>query len=81
MYTQRMASSPPIDPDVSSRIQELTPEARKARRQHGDNDPKVLASAELTEIFKDLHTNGVSIPTIAKASGMTYHSVSARIKK
>lgn len=76
-----MTSSNPIDPDVVARIHELTPDARKARRQHGDTDPKVIASAELTDVFKSLHSEGVSIPSIAKASGMTYHSVSARIKK
>lgn len=76
-----MAHSLPIPPDTASRIDEIMPDARRARRQHGADDPKVVASNELTSIFKSLHESGVSIPMIAKISGMTYHSVSARIKK
>lgn len=76
-----MAHSNPIPPDAAVRITELAPEARLARRQHSEDDIKVRSSKELTSLFKKLHNDGCSIPAIAKAAGMTYHSVSARIKK
>lgn len=75
-----MAQKKVLPPDAVDTIQELAPEARKARRQHSESDPKVLASRALTAIFKDLHEDGYAISAIAKAAGMTYHSVSARIK-
>ena len=70
-----------IDPDVVAKINELAPLARKARRQHQPDDPKVVASKELTEIFKSLIDKGHSIPEIAKVAGMAYQSVLARIEK
>lgn len=70
----------PIPPDAEARIQEIAPEARLARRQHGPDSPKVLASKELSAIFASLYDQGCSITHMAKAAGMTYHSVSARIK-
>lgn len=75
-----MTTSPPIPADAVARIAELTPDARLARRQHGPEDPKVLASQELSAIFISLYDQGHSISAIAQASGLTYHSVSARVK-
>lgn len=75
-----MARSTPIPTPYTTRIEELAPEARLARRQHLPTDPKVVASKELTEIFKKLREDGCSISAMAKAAGMTYHSVAARIK-
>lgn len=76
-----MAYSIPVPKEVVEQIQELVPLARLARRQHTQSDPKVVASRTLSEVFVDLQSRGCSIPTIAKAAGMTYHSVSARIQK
>ena len=76
-----MTRSAPIPPDAAIRISELTPEARLARRQHSVTDPKVAASKELTLLFKELYESGCTIPEIARSAGMTYHSVSARIKQ
>lgn len=75
-----MTRSIPVSAADTERIEGLTPLARLARRQHMPDDPKVLASQELTRLFKDLNSQGHSVSMIAKASGMTYHSVSARIK-
>lgn len=75
-----MARSTPIPVDDLTRIEEIAPEARLARRQHSATDPKVLASKELTAIFKRLRNEGCSISNMAKAADMTYHSVAARIK-
>lgn len=69
-----------IDPDTISKINELTPLARKARRQHIPTDPKVLASKELTRLFKSLLEDGHTISEIAKVAEMAYHSVLARVK-
>lgn len=70
-----------VPPDALAKMQELIPEARLARRQHSADDAKVIASAQLTDLFYDLHSNqNCSITEIAKAAGLTYHSVSARIK-
>lgn len=77
-----MAHSAPLPVDDEARIKELAPLARKARRQHQPDDPKVLASQELTLLFKLLHKEQhCSIASLAKAADMSYHSVSARIKK
>ena len=75
-----MARSTPISSDDRLRIEQLAPDARLARRQHSHTSPKVQASKELTEIFKRLRQDGCSISDMGKAAGMTYHSVSARIK-
>lgn len=69
-----------LSPDILSRIEDLAPKARLARRQHSPEDPKVLASKELTSLLKELREEGHSISTLASAASMTYHSVSARIK-
>ena len=77
-----MAKSEPIPADDEARIRELAPLARLARRQHGPEDIKVQASKELSLLFKLLYEEkGCSIANIAAAADMTYHSVSARIKK
>lgn len=76
-----MAYSIPVPKEIAEQIQELVPLARLARRQHKESDPKVVASRTLSKVFIDLQERGCSIPTIAKAAGMTYHSVSARIQK
>lgn len=75
-----MKRSAPIPADAASRIAELVPQARLARRQHQKNDPKVLASQELTNLFLVLYDDGCTISALAKEAGLTYHSVSARIK-
>lgn len=75
-----MAKSPPIPAPYLTRIEELAPEARLARRQHGPTDPKVVASKELTTLFKHLREEGYAISSMASAADMTYHSVAARIK-
>lgn len=76
-----MTHSAPIPPDAAMKIKMLAPEARLARRQHQENDPKVEASKELTDIFCQLRKEGCTISEIAKAAEMTYHSVSARVKR
>ena len=75
-----MAKAPPIPSPYVARILELAPEARLARRQHAPEDPKVVASKELTVLFKKLREEGYAISAMANAAQMTYHSVSARIK-
>ncbi|TXH09713.1 MAG: hypothetical protein E6R04_07355 [Spirochaetes bacterium] len=69
-----------LTPENVSKIEELAPKARLARRQHGEDDPKVVASKELTALLKELREEGHSISVLASAANMTYHSVSARIK-
>lgn len=69
-----------LPPDTINKIEELAPKARLARRQHSPEDPKVVASKELTILLKELREEGHSISTLASAASMTYHSVSARIK-
>lgn len=76
-----MTRSVPIPPDAVVRIKTLAPQARLARRQHRDSDPKVEASKELTVLFCNLRQEGCTISEIAKAAEMTYHSVSARVKR
>lgn len=76
-----MAYSIPVPKEIVEQIQELVPLARLARRQHKENDPKVVASQQLSELFLNLQLRGCSITTISKAAGMTYHSVAARINK
>lgn len=74
-------TKPTISADHLKRIAEIAPLARLARRQHAEDDPKVLASKELTTLFKTLALDqGVGISNIARSAGMTYHSVSARVK-
>lgn len=75
-----MRKSAPIPADAAARIAELVPEARLARRQHTVDSPKVQASQELTSLFIALYESGVTIPALAEESGLTYHSVAARIK-
>lgn len=81
LYGVNMTRSVPIPPDAVLRIKTLAPQARLARRQHRDNDPKVEASKELTVLFCKLRGEGCTISEIAKAADMTYHSVSARVKR
>lgn len=80
IYGCSMRKITPIPADAEARIAELAPEARLARRQHGPDNSKVLASKELSAIFSALYDQGCSISHMAKAANMTYHSVSARIK-
>lgn len=75
-----MARLKTLPSHLTDEILKLAPDARKARRQHGDKDPKVIASRELTTLFKRLFEEGYAISAIAKSADMTYHSVSARIK-
>lgn len=79
--TKKIRTTDGISSKTISRIQELVPMARGARTQHKDDDPKKLASQELSSIFYDLHEQGYVLRVLADISGMKFASVQSRVKK
>lgn len=69
----------PITPHELSHIRDLVPVAKLKRRQHGEDDPHTIASNSLTEILKLLFEEGATLKELSRATGLTYHSVRARV--
>lgn len=69
----------PITPSEINEIRELVPIAKLKRRQHGENDPHTVASNALTALLKLLFEEGATFKELSRATGLTYHSVRARV--
>lgn len=70
-----------LTPDEITSLRELVPLARLKRRQHSETDKHTVASQQFTELLKSLHEEGATVTELAKATGLKYHSIRARILK
>lgn len=70
-----------LTPDEVTSLRDLAPLARLKRRQHSATDKHSIASVEFTRLLKNLHEEGATVTELAKATGLKYHSIRARILK
>jgi len=80
-YVSRRPVSPGISADDLTRIEQLSPLARRYRSKMASNSPQAIANDELTRICLDLHSRNVTVRELAAAAGVTYRAMSRRLGK
>ena len=78
-YVSRRPVSPGILPDTLTRIQELSPLARRYRSGMLRTTAIAQANDELTEICTELHAQNVTVKELATAAGVTYRAMARRL--
>jgi hypothetical protein len=80
-YQRKKPLSPGISMENSERLRYLAPLARNYRSGMGLASLQGSANTELTELATNLHSEGVSIAELARASGVTFRAMARRLGK
>jgi len=78
-YVSRRPKSPGIDSVTLSRIQEISPLARRYRSKMSPSSQEARANAELTDICIELVNEHVTVRELAAATGVTYRAMARRL--
>jgi hypothetical protein len=78
-YISRRPVSPGINDTDLTRIEQLSPLARRYRSKMTPNSPQALANEELTEICLRLVATNVTVNELANAAGVTYRAMARRL--
>lgn len=76
---QKKRKSPGVPKSAHEDIQLLAPLARTFRSRMASTSAPAVANQRLTDLCKELHTNGVSIRELAEAAGVTYRAMYKRV--
>jgi hypothetical protein len=66
--------------DETHKLSDLQYAARRYRNAMSYDHPAARSSRELTDLCKNLYSAGISIKDIADAAGVSYQSISKRVK-
>jgi hypothetical protein len=80
-YVSRRPVSPGISGADRSRIEQLSPLARRYRSKMTPNSPQALANDELTIICTRLYESNVPVRELAEVAGVTYRAMARRLGK
>ena len=80
-YQRKKPVSPPISDSDAQRLRYLAPLARNYRSGMGLSSLQGSANTELTELATFLHSQGVSVASLARASGVTFRAMARRLGK
>ena len=80
-YVSRRPVSPGISGADRTRIEQLSPLARRYRSKMTSSSPQALANDELTILCTSLSESNVPVRELAEAAGVTYRAMARRLGK